>query len=55
MDLVPDGGDAVATLAGPAEDLLLALWKLISLDEADVQIGGAEDAVRQFVAGPISP
>jgi uncharacterized protein (TIGR03083 family) len=55
VDLVPDGADAVASLAGPAENLLLALWKRITLDEADVAIDGAEDAVRQFVAGPISP
>lgn len=55
VDLMDEPAGAVASLEGPAETLLLALWKRISLDDADAEIGGRRATVREFVAGPISP
>lgn len=56
VDLITDGDPdtMVARLAGPAEALLLALWKRLSLEESDVTISGQAEVVRQFVAGPVS-
>lgn len=55
VDLVDDSGEAIATLSGPAERVLLALWKRLPLDEAQLEIEGSEETVRRFVAGPITP
>lgn len=55
VDLVDEPAGAAASLEGPAETLLLALWKRIPLDDADVEIGGRREVVRDFVTGPISP
>lgn len=53
VDLTTDDNQVVANLSGPAEALLLALWKRISLD--GVEISGDAEVVRRFVAGPVSP
>lgn len=43
----------VATIEGPAEKLLLTLWKRLPLDEIDVV--GDRQVASAFVAGPLSP
>lgn len=55
VDLVDEPTETAASLEGEAKTLLLALWKRVSLQEADVEIGGQREMVRDFVAGPISP
>lgn len=44
----------VATIAGTAEQLLLALWHRRPLDEADLRLTGRAAVAREFVAGPVS-
>jgi uncharacterized protein (TIGR03083 family) len=49
------GTEVAATLSGPAEQVLLALWKRLDLATAQVAIAGRPDVVQRFVAGPVSP
>ncbi len=44
--------EPAASVAGPAEALLLALWGRIPVDGAGVQISGRDDVVRAFLPGP---
>jgi uncharacterized protein (TIGR03083 family) len=47
--------EAAAALSGPAEQVLLALWKRLDLATAEVVVSGRPDVVERFVAGPVSP
>lgn len=51
----PADTDVVATLSGPAEQVLLALWKRLDLSSAEVTTSGRHEVVERFVAGPVSP
>lgn len=55
VDLTTDEVPPIAVLAGPAEHLLLALWKRLPLHSAQVAIEGDAGAVEAFVSGPVSP
>lgn len=55
VDLVTEPVEATATVSGPAEPLLLALWKRIPMYAAGLTVSGSEEMARAFVAGPISP
>ncbi len=48
-------GAVDATLFGPAEAILLLLWKRRSIDEAAVRISGDEGAVRRVLAAALTP
>jgi uncharacterized protein (TIGR03083 family) len=54
VDLTTEEVSPIGVLSGPAEQLLLALWKRIPLDDPDIAIEGDAGAVRAFVAGPIA-
>ncbi|HEX5017016.1 MAG TPA: maleylpyruvate isomerase N-terminal domain-containing protein [Actinomycetes bacterium] len=42
--------EVVATLSGPASDLLLTLWRRLGLDESAVRVDGDAAPARQFLA-----
>jgi uncharacterized protein (TIGR03083 family) len=45
---------SAATVSGPAEDLLLALWHRLSIEEASLAITGRTEAAVGFVTGPVT-
>lgn len=48
-------GDLAARMSGPAEEVLLALWKRVPFEDAAVDVEGDKALVAAFVAGPVSP
>lgn len=46
---------AVAAVSGPAEDLLLALWRRRTLPDTQLAVTGHAEAVEQFLSGPVTP
>ncbi|MGH8912600.1 MAG: maleylpyruvate isomerase family mycothiol-dependent enzyme [Acidimicrobiia bacterium] len=56
VDLVPDQGTKPAGgIAGTAENLLLALWKRLPLEDSGLTLSGRHQLVADFIAGPVSP
>jgi uncharacterized protein (TIGR03083 family) len=54
--LAPAGdGELVGTVTGPAETLLLLLWRRLRVDAADVRVEGDAGAVASLLALPITP
>jgi uncharacterized protein (TIGR03083 family) len=47
--------DVVATISGPAEKLLLALWHRLTIDEAQLSVTGSRSIALGFITGPVSP
>lgn len=45
----------VATIAGDAENLLLALWKRVPVGRAGLKVTGRTAVAEAFLAGPLSP
>lgn len=55
VDLTPEPGPVAAKIEGQAEQVLLALWKRVTLDGDRLELTGSVQTVRDFVAGPITP
>lgn len=51
----PGAGTADATLTGPPQPLLLALWHRLDLDSAGVQVDGDPAAARRVLGASITP
>jgi uncharacterized protein (TIGR03083 family) len=47
--------DVVATISGPAQKLLLALWHRLTIDEARLSVTGSHSIALDFITGPVSP
>ena len=45
---------ATATVSGPAEDLLLALWHRLTVEEATLAITGRTEEAVGFITGPVT-
>jgi uncharacterized protein (TIGR03083 family) len=50
-----EDGEVVGIVAGPAETLLLLLWRRLSLEAAGVRVQGDGEAVTSLFALPITP
>jgi uncharacterized protein (TIGR03083 family) len=54
--LAPAGeGELVGAVSGPAETLLLLLWRRVRVDAAGVRVEGDAEAVASLLALPITP
>jgi uncharacterized protein (TIGR03083 family) len=54
-DLVAGDTVAAATVAAPAQDLLLLLWKRLAPADTAVRISGNEASARDFLAATLTP